>query len=108
MPQELRETRKTDELRNGHKAVGVTAVQLTPQSFQAEKGILIRAPGTDDPTPNTVPVWIAQTDTVTADSTGSGGYPLAPGESLSLPVNDPSKIYIISSAADQTIAWMGI
>jgi hypothetical protein len=108
MPTELRETRKTLELRNGHKTVGVTSVQLTPQSFKAEKGILIRAPGATDTVPNTVPVWIAQTSTVTADSTGSGGYPLAPGESVSLPVNDPSELYVISTAADQTIAWMGI
>jgi len=105
---ELRETRKTVELRNGHKTVGTSAVQLTPQSFKAEKGILIRSPGADDPTPNTAVVWVAQTPNVTADSTGSGGYPLAPGESVSLPVNDPSKLYVISTAADQTIAWMGI
>jgi len=108
MPIELRETRQTLELRNGHKAVGQTAVQLTPQSFQAEKGILIRVPGDTDAVPNTAPVWVAQNPGVTADSTDSGGFPLAPGESISLPVNNPSKLYVISTAASQTIAWMGI
>lgn len=108
MAVELRETRKTVELRTGHKTVGATAVQLTEQSFQAEKGILLRCPGTDDTVPNTDPVWVAQTPNVTSDSTGTGGFPIAPGESVSLPVNDPSKLYVISTAAAQTIAWMGI
>jgi hypothetical protein len=105
---ELRETKKTAELRNGHQVVGVAAVQLTPQSFQAEKGILLRVPGDSDTVPNTAPVWVAQTPNVTSDSVETGGFPLAPGESISLPVNDPSKLYVISTAADQTIAWMGI
>lgn len=108
MPTELRETRKTVELRNGHKTVGATAVQLTPQSIQVEKGILLRAPGSADPVPNTAPIWIGQTPTVESNSTGAGGFPLAPGESISLPVNNPSELYVISTVADQTIAWMGI
>lgn len=106
--QEIRETVKTTELKSGHKAVGTTAVQLTIFSHKFLKGLLIRAPGDEDPVPNTNLIWIG-TAKVTADSNeGTGGIPLPPGESLNLPVNDPSKVYIVSDAASQEVSWMGV
>lgn len=104
---EIKETMPTAELKRGHKTVGLTEVQVTPQAYTLRKGILIRCPGDSDPTPNTNVVWIG-TKGVTADSTGSGGFPLAPGESINIPAVDPSKVYIISDAADQTVAWIGV
>jgi hypothetical protein len=106
--QEIRETVKTEELNHGHKAVGVTAVVLTSNTNKLVKGLLIRAPGDEDPTPNTNVVWVG-TKKVTADSNeGTGGMPLPPGESITLPVDDPSKVYVISDAASQEVAWTGV
>ena len=104
---EIKETVKTTELKYGHKAVGITTVQLTALAFPLLKGLLIRAAGVDDPTPNTAVVWIGGT-TVTADSTASGGFPLAPGESINIPADNPTEVYVISDAASQTVAWMGV
>jgi hypothetical protein len=88
------ETTDTKELKWGHTVVGTTAVKLTALEFKFEKGLLLRAPGSSD---------------VTADSNaGTGGMPLAPGESINLPVDDPTEVYVISDAASQDIAWMGV
>ena len=105
---EVRETVNTKELKWGHKVVGATAVQLTALEFEFTKGLLLRAPGSDDPTPNTNFIWVGGAG-VTADSNvGTGGMPIAPGESINLPVNDPTDVYVISDAASQEIAWMGV
>ncbi|MHA2086364.1 MAG: hypothetical protein ACXABD_21680 [Candidatus Thorarchaeota archaeon] len=102
------ETTDTKELKWGHTVVGTTAVKLTALEFKFEKGLLLRAPGSSDPTPNANFIWIGGAG-VTADSNaGTGGMPLAPGESINLPVDDPTEVYVISDAASQDIAWMGV
>jgi len=104
---EVRETVDPQNLRWGHTVVGATAVQLTALGFIFSKGLLLRAPGSDDGTPNTNFIWVGGAG-VTADSdVATGGIPIPPGDSINLPVNDPSKIYVISDAASQEIAWMG-
>ncbi len=105
---ETRDTVATKELHWGHTVVGVTAVRLTSLGFEFSKGLLLRAPGADDPTPNTNFIWVGGSG-VTADSdTGTGGIPIPPGDSINLPVNDPTEVYVISDAAAQEIAWMGV
>jgi hypothetical protein len=104
---EIKETSPTNEMHHGHKAVGATAVKLTPLEFTFNRGIRIRAPGANDPVANTLAVWVGDSG-VTADSVeGSGGYPLAPGESVLLQVDDPTKIYVISTAGGQDVSWVG-
>jgi hypothetical protein len=103
-----RDTVKTNELRHGHKTVGAAAVKLTDLSFSFIKGVLLRCPGADDPTPNTTCVWVGGA-AVTADSDGgTGGIPIGPGESIVLPVVDPSDLYVVSDAASQDVAWLGV
>ncbi len=104
---EIRETLNTDELNHGHTVVGATAVQLTTQDNKLLKGLLIRAPGSDDPTPNTNFIWIGLASVTANSNVGTGGMPLSPGESLVLPVDDPSKVFVISDTASQEVAWMG-
>ena len=97
------ETSPSDELHHGHTAVGGTAVQLTNLAFQLDRGLLVKADAA-----NSAPVWIGR-KAVTADShSDTGGMPVEPGEALVLPVDDPSKVFAISTAADQDLAWMGI
>lgn len=105
---DTRETVDPKNLRWGHKVVGTTAVKLTDLEFKFSKGLLVRAPGSSDPTPNTNCIWLGGAG-VTADSDAeTGGVPLAPGDSINLPVNDPTEIYAISDGAAQDVAWMGV
>ena len=89
----------------GHTSAGTTANKIVPQRFPVQKGILLRAPGAGDPVPNTRPVWIGGCG-VTADSSATGGVPLCPGESMLIPLEDPTKLQAISTAANQDLAWM--
>lgn len=105
----MKETMKTQRIRYGHKAVGTSAVQLTTVGVDMEKGILLRAPGTGDLIPNTAPVWVGTNAGVTADSNeGSGGMPLIPGASITVPASLAKDLWVISTAISQDIAWMGV
>jgi hypothetical protein len=102
-------TAVTKDIRYGHKVVGATAVQLTAISAEMRKGILIRAPGVTDPTPNTHTVWIGTNESVTADSdVETGGMPLIPGAALTVPAQNANDIWVIAGAAAQDIAWIGV
>lgn len=95
---------------HGHKSVGTSVVPLYdfPLTFPANKGVLLRCPGAGDATPNTVEVWVGGPG-VTGDSAeGSGGIPIAPGEALFIPIEEPALLYVVAGAASQDIAWMAI
>lgn len=95
---------------HGHTTVGTTAAQLIPQEYSIDpaKGVLIRTPGSSDPTPNANIVWVGNKN-VTADSdVTSGGYPLAPGEAVFIPTKDYASIYVIAGGAGNDVAWMVI
>jgi hypothetical protein len=94
-------------LRHGHTTVGTSRVQLTALQLTAMKGVTIRAPGADDPVPNSDPVWVGSAN-VTADSAATGGIPILPGASIFIPVEQLNSLYVISTAIDQDVAWMGV
>lgn len=105
---ESKETTDPKVIKHGVTTVTASRAPLTDKNFQFIKGILIRAPGADDPTSNTLCVWVGG-PAVTADSaTDSGGIPLPPGESITLPVDDPTGVYVISTAGSQEVAWLGV
>lgn len=54
-------------------------------------------------TTNTIPVYIGGSDVTTAI-----GRPIAPGGSISLPVDDPSKVYAIVTTGTQEIRILWI
>ncbi len=105
-----KETAKTNKLYHGHTKAGLTAVPLC-LDFGTHKGILVRAAGplelSDEDAGNEAAVWIGGAG-VTADLSETGGIPLMPGRSIVIPVDDPSGLFIISSAVDQDVAWMGV
>lgn len=103
----VKETSPSKGLQFGHTSVGVTAVKLC-ESFRANRGVLLRTPGSADPTPNTVCVWVGPSPNVKADSSPQGGMPLPPGQAIVIPIDDPSQLYLISTSADQDVAWMGV
>ena len=105
---EVKETSPSSELRHGHAVVGTSPAPLTTLSMKFVRGILLRAPGPDDLTPNTDVVYIG-CKSVTADSNaGTGGMPILPGSAIELPVEDPSQVYAVSLSPGQDLAWMGV
>jgi hypothetical protein len=93
--------------RNGHTAVGVTKVkavgtELPDGNFS---GVLFKAPGADDDTPNTVPIYIGDSKVTANYNASTGGFPLAPGESVTLPLRYVDSLYVVATAASQSVAW---
>lgn len=94
------------DLLHGHIVVGLVRTPLTTGKFEVFRGILLRAPGPGDPTPNTATIWVGGSR-VTADSAPStGGIPLPPGASIMVPVESTSLLYAISTIAGQDLAWI--
>ena len=73
-------------------SIGTSAVQLTTATTHNSRGVQIVANST-----NTAVVYVG-ISTVTADAAdGTDGFPLAAGESIVIPVIDPSTVYLIAS-----------
>ena len=93
---------------HGHQAAGTSRVRLTDLDIPVLKGVLLRCPGSeDDGGGNTASVWVGGAG-VTADSTATGGMPILPGDSLFVPIERPMSLFIISTDADQDVAWIGL
>lgn len=90
---------------HGHTVVGTTALRvstITP-SRPLDKGVLLRAPSA-----NSVDIYIG-IGSVTADTNAtSGGFPLAPGEAVFIPIDDHTKLFVRASASAQDLAWLAI
>lgn len=92
-----------DAVRQGHKAVGTSAVQITVNETSFIKGVLLKAAAA-----NTAPVYFGGYN-VTADAAEtSGGFPLAASDTLFLAIEDLSRLYAVSSAAGQDVAWIAV
>ena len=83
----------------GNDTVGVTAKALTVGSFDASHKITIEA---DAGNGNTI--YVGENDQVTANN----GWPLAAGEKVEIPADDPGEVYVIGGAASQAYKWLAI
>ena len=83
-------------------SIGTTAVQITAVTTNAQRGVQIVADAT-----NTISVFIGPS-TVTAgtSSATTDGYPLAAGESIVVPIIEPSKIYAVTASSTAKISFM--
>lgn len=82
-------------------SIGTSATALTSNSTHAAKGVQIKAASA-----NTGVLYIGNSD-VTADSAdATDGFPLLSGDSLFLPINDPRKIFVVASAANQKAFYL--
>lgn len=97
-------------LKHGHGVAGTTRTQLAVAklAFPTNKGILVRCPGALDAATNTDEVWIGGPNVTADEDETTGGTPIAPGEALFLPLEDPSLLFIVSTAADQDISWLSL
>lgn len=86
-----------------NRDIDTTAEQITSTSFACSFGVTLKADIT-----NTGIIYIGNSD-VTAGSAGStDGFPLSPGETLTLEVSNPNLLYAIASVANQIIYWTAV
>lgn len=96
------------EIYHGHKEVGTTRARLSEFNFPMLKGVLLRAPGGDDPVSNTNPIWVGGSAVTANSDPATGGVPLVPGATIFIPIDSPNRLWVISTASSQDIAWMGV
>lgn len=83
-------------------AVGVTPVQLSPFTRPLEGGVQIVADAL-----NTGIVYVGVRPNITAGSAdATDGFPLSAGESLFLPANSESDVWMIADTAAQQIHFL--
>ena len=92
----------------GHCPVGHTPHRLASESSPCRKGVLIRAPSSLDPTPNTVCVWVGDSRVLASSNEDRGGMPVAPGEALFIPIDDLYCLWVVSTDDGQEVAWMAM
>ncbi len=96
-----KETFPAGDLKTGHTAVGLVPVRLTELGqLRALKGVTIRAD-----VGNTAVCFVGSVG-VSADTGKRIGYPLQAGESIVIPADTPSELYVVSTDDEQTVYWM--
>ncbi len=89
-------------------AVGTVAVLVNPFGFKFVKGIQLYAPGIADDVPNTSSIWIGSSGVTADQALETGGFPLVPGSSITLPAETVKGLYVISAAPGQILTWLGV
>jgi hypothetical protein len=89
------------DLRYGHVPVGTVAVPLA-DSFVTRQGVVLKADKA-----NSAYVYVGGAN-CQANNGPDGGMPLSPNQSIFIPIDDPSALYVISTDTDQDIAWMAV
>jgi len=85
-------------------SVGATATQLETTSTPLTQGVLIGADAD-----NTDSLFVGFSDEVTADSgTSSSGWRLDASDTVTIPINDASSIWLIGGAASQAYVAVGV
>ncbi len=67
------------------------------------QGIILRCPGPTDAVPNTTEVWIGK-----AAVTDGDGMAIAPGETMSLPLESGENLYAVTATVNQVVAWVAM
>jgi hypothetical protein len=98
-----KESTQASSLKYGRTLVGLTAVPVNLYVENLRYNIVIRANGSGDPLPNTAFIYVGDKN-VTVNT----GFPIPPGSSVELFINNVNEIYVISSAINQEIAWIGL
>ncbi len=100
------ETDVSVEWKAGKIVVGTTQVSLGSiaelSGFRAARGIQLKS-NIGNTTGQRIVIGEADVNT-----TDDNGYPLAPGDAIFLPLRDLGKIYLIASAASQTIHYVAL
>jgi len=88
----------------GNSDVDAAAEALTARDVPLRKGIVVKAAAA-----NTGIVYVGPASTVTADADATtGGYPLSAGDAVGFEINNANLIYVIASAVNQSVSWLGV
>lgn len=92
------------ELFHGWQVAGTTALQLRtdPLPFVA-KGILLKVPSA-----NSNSVWVGGRGVTADQALTSGGMVIEPGEALFIPIDAIEKLWVVSDAVTQPVAWLAL
>ena len=83
-------------------SIGTSAVPITAIETNARRGVQIVANSA-----NTVTVYIGPSTVTSGTSAATtDGYPLSAGESIVVPVIEPSKIYAVTASSTAIISFM--
>jgi len=83
--------------------VDASAEQLTTSNIRCARGVVVKAANA-----NTGIIYVGNSD-VTADSAdATDGFELGAGESITIEVDDVSKIYVIASTTNQSVYWITV
>lgn len=83
--------------------IDTTAEQITTTSFAAKFGVTVKSAAT-----NTDTVYIGNSDVTAGTTAATDGFPLEPGESITLPVNNSNLLYAIGASANQKVFWSAV
>jgi len=83
--------------------IDTTAEQITSTSFAAKFGVTVKSA-----VDNTATVYIGNSDVTDGDTAATDGFPLEPGESITLPVTNSNLLYAIAASANQKVFWIGV
>lgn len=89
---------------NGAKSsIGVSALQMTTTSIVTKKGVLIKAANG-----NTGIVYVGKSGLTAGMVDATDGFELGAGESVTVPVDNANKVYVIASTTAQKVYWMAL
>jgi hypothetical protein len=89
---------KPTSLYSGYRDVPTSAAVLSTSSIRVKAGVHLKAPTT-----NTATVYIGTNALATS---AINGFPLDPGESLYLEIDNINKIFVVSSSDRQKINYI--
>ena len=83
--------------------IDTTAEQITTTSFAAKFGVTVKAAADNSGT-----IYIGNSDVTAGSTAATDGFPLEPGESITLPVSNSNLLYAIGSANNQKVFWSAV
>jgi hypothetical protein len=79
-------------------SVGTSAAAITATAFNCKRGVGLKAD-----TGNAGTIYVGPSDVTAGSTPATDGWPLAAGEELFLPIDDPRSVHAIASAASQQL-----
>ena len=92
-----------NDINTGRKsAISTTAVQLTTDTtLVAENSVLIVADSS-----NAVNVWVGGSGLTVDAADTTDGFPLEPGDSINIPIKQPTQIYLRAPSGSNKVWWI--
>jgi hypothetical protein len=88
----------TNALDSFRATVGTSAAAITSTAFNCKRGVGHKADSGNSGT-----IYVGPSDVTAGSTPATDGWPLAAGEELFLPIDDPRSVYAIASAASQQL-----